>query len=45
MPSGRIRHSVYFSITSEDWPTVKAQLAERMAAYPPAFTPPGREQR
>ena len=33
MPGGRIRHSVYFSITSEDWPTVKAHLEERMAAY------------
>jgi RimJ/RimL family protein N-acetyltransferase len=36
MPDGRIRHSVYFSITSEDWPAVKAHLAELMAAYPPS---------
>lgn len=36
MPSGRIRHSVYFSITSEEWPQVKAHLAGRMAAYPTA---------
>ena len=41
MPSGRLRHSVYFSITSEDWPDVKAHLEERMAAYPPSpFLPP-----
>ena len=33
MPGGRIRHSVYFSITSEEWPTVKVRLEERMAAY------------
>jgi N-acetyltransferase len=33
MPSGRIRHSVYFSITNEDWPAVKAHLEELMAAY------------
>jgi len=39
MPNGRIRHSVYFSITSEDWPAVKAHLEELMAAYPPAFLP------
>jgi RimJ/RimL family protein N-acetyltransferase len=46
MPSGRIRHSVYFSITSEDWPGVKAHLEELMAAYPPDFapSPSGREQ-
>jgi RimJ/RimL family protein N-acetyltransferase len=24
--SGRIRHSVYFSIIESEWPTVKAQL-------------------
>jgi RimJ/RimL family protein N-acetyltransferase len=36
MPSGRLRHSVYFSITSEDWPAVKTHLEERMAAYPPS---------
>ncbi len=39
MPSGRIRHSVYFSITSEEWPTVKAHLETRMAAYPTAPAP------
>jgi N-acetyltransferase len=40
MPSGRIRHSVYFSITSEDWPAVKAHLEERMAAYAPETPSP-----
>ena len=34
MPGGRIRHSVYFSITNEDWPRVKAHLAGLMASYP-----------
>jgi RimJ/RimL family protein N-acetyltransferase len=28
---GRIRHSVYFSITDEDWPTVKADLENKLA--------------
>ena len=27
---GRIRHSVYFSITDEDWPTVKADLEAKL---------------
>ena len=36
MPGGRIRHSVYFSITSEDWPAVKAHLEALMAAYTPS---------
>jgi RimJ/RimL family protein N-acetyltransferase len=26
MPTGRIRHSAYFSILDDEWPTVKAQL-------------------
>jgi len=38
MPGGRIRHSVYFSITSEDWPAVKAHLEARMAAYTPSLS-------
>jgi hypothetical protein len=42
MPGGRIRHSVYFSITSEDWPAVKAHLEERMAAYTPSSSERGR---
>lgn len=28
--SGRIRHSVYFSITDAEWPSVKAQLEEKL---------------
>ena len=34
MPSGRIRHSVYFSITNDEWPGVKAHLVGLMASYP-----------
>lgn len=30
--SGRIRHSVYFSITMEEWPAVKQRLIRRIAA-------------
>lgn len=30
--SGRIRHSVWFSITREEWPAVKARLEERLTA-------------
>ncbi len=30
MPDGRIRHSVYFSITSDRWPQVKRQLESRL---------------
>jgi N-acetyltransferase len=26
MPDGSVRHSAYFAITSEDWPSVKARL-------------------
>ena len=29
--SGRIRHSVYFSITDAEWPAVKARLQEKLA--------------
>ncbi len=33
--SGRIRHSVYFSIIDSEWPAVKAQLEEKLArSYP-----------
>lgn len=28
---GRVRHSVYFSITDEDWPRVKANLVDKLA--------------
>lgn len=34
MPDGRIRDSVYYSITCDDWPTVKVRLEGLMAAYP-----------
>jgi RimJ/RimL family protein N-acetyltransferase len=34
MPDGRIRHSVYFSLTNDEWPRVKAHLAGLMASYP-----------
>jgi N-acetyltransferase len=34
MPDGRIRHSVYFSITDDEWPRVKAHLEGLLAAYP-----------
>ena len=33
MPDGRIRHSVYFSITHDEWPRVKAHLEGLLAAY------------
>jgi RimJ/RimL family protein N-acetyltransferase len=32
MPDGSLRHSVWFSITKEDWPGVKAGLERRIAA-------------
>jgi RimJ/RimL family protein N-acetyltransferase len=31
MPDGSVRHSAYFSITSEEWPTVKARLVAGLA--------------
>jgi RimJ/RimL family protein N-acetyltransferase len=34
MPGGRIRHSVYFSITNDEWLRVKAHLEALMASYP-----------
>ncbi|MBB6144224.1 RimJ/RimL family protein N-acetyltransferase [Silvibacterium bohemicum] len=33
MPDGSFRHSVWFSVTAEEWPGVKARLRERMARY------------
>jgi N-acetyltransferase len=36
MPGGRIRHSVYFSITHDEWPRVKVHLEGLLAAYPPS---------
>jgi RimJ/RimL family protein N-acetyltransferase len=34
MPDGSLRHSVWFSITKEDWPQVRSRLEERLAALP-----------
>ena len=31
MPDGSPRHSVWFSITQEDWPTTKSHLAQRLS--------------
>ena len=31
MPDGSVRHSAYFSITSEEWPNVKARLVAGLA--------------
>ena len=31
MPDGSVRHSAYFSITSEEWPAVKARLVAGLA--------------
>ena len=30
--SGRIRHSVYFSIVDNEWPAVKARLEQRLSS-------------
>jgi hypothetical protein len=30
-PSGRNRHSVYFSVTDSEWPDVKARLEAKLA--------------
>jgi RimJ/RimL family protein N-acetyltransferase len=35
MPNGRIRHSVYFSITNDEWPRVKAHLEGLMSSPSP----------
>jgi RimJ/RimL family protein N-acetyltransferase len=49
MPGGRIRHSVYFSVTDDEWPRVKAHLERLLAAYPataaaPPSSPCGRAE-
>jgi hypothetical protein len=31
MPDGSVRHSAYFSITSEEWPAVKERLVAGLA--------------
>jgi RimJ/RimL family protein N-acetyltransferase len=36
MSTGRIRHSVYYSIVEAEWPEVRARLQEKMAAQPGA---------
>jgi N-acetyltransferase len=33
MPDGSYRHSVWYSITAEDWPEVKERLESRLAQY------------
>jgi hypothetical protein len=32
MPGGRLRHSTYYSVIREEWPTVKATLAAKLDA-------------
>ena len=34
MPDGSLRHSVWFSITKEEWPQVRSRLEERVASLP-----------
>jgi len=34
MPDGTVRHSVWFSITREDWPTTKVHLQRRLGLAP-----------
>ncbi|MDE1178426.1 MAG: GNAT family protein [Edaphobacter sp.] len=34
MPDGSLRHSVWFSITKEDWPQVRSRLEQRLASLP-----------
>jgi RimJ/RimL family protein N-acetyltransferase len=36
MPDGTLRHSLWFSITREDWPQVRFRLMERLQAAPPS---------
>jgi len=36
LPSGRVRDSVFFSITDDEWPDVKARLKSKLQ-QPPAF--------
>jgi N-acetyltransferase len=33
MPDGSLRHTVWYGITAEEWPEVKALLEKRMARY------------
>jgi len=36
--SGRIRHTVYFSVTDAEWPAVRTSLLEKLARFPAAGT-------
>jgi len=36
MPDGSLRHSVWFSITREEWPQVRSRLEERLRAGRPS---------
>ena len=40
MPDGRLRPSVYFSITNDEWPRVKAYLEGLLVAYPTTSAAP-----
>jgi hypothetical protein len=31
MPDGRMRHSAWYSVTDEEWPTVRAGLERSLA--------------
>jgi len=33
MPDGSTRHTVWYSITNEDWPSVKERLQQRIANF------------
>jgi RimJ/RimL family protein N-acetyltransferase len=33
---GRLRHSAYYSIVAEEWPSVRARLRDRLARHDPA---------
>jgi N-acetyltransferase len=39
LPDGFVRDSVYFSVTDDDWPDVRAALEHRMASYPTFVAP------
>jgi len=34
-PDGTLRHSMWYSITKEEWPQVRSRLEERLRALPP----------
>jgi RimJ/RimL family protein N-acetyltransferase len=41
--SGRLRHSVYYSVIAEEWPEVKRALESRLAHHPPPISEGRRE--